>query len=254
MTGNTSAPPKTGYPQFSVLKSFSLSIIPGILITVVFVLLTPLIRYLGYPPLLAFLLAFLLFGLPFELGVMLYLGKKKNKKISLEGIVLYREAIPLWQYFVIIPVVFIITFGVISLLLPVDDVIAERLFAWLPDWMVMDDPDQYVDYNQSALVVIFALAVIVRGFAIPIVEELYFRGFLLPRLSRFSFWAPLIGGLFFAFYHVWQPMAFVTVFVTGIILGALVQWKKSVYLGIILHVLANTISAVMALMLVLSGS
>jgi membrane protease YdiL (CAAX protease family) len=120
--------------------------------------------------------------------------------------------------------------------------------------MFLDDPDLYAGYNQSSLVVIFVLALIVRGFAIPIVEELYFRGFLLPRLSRFNFWAPVIGGLFFAIYHVWQPMAFLTVFVTGIILGAIVQWKHNVYLSIILHVFANTLSAGMALMLVLGNA
>jgi hypothetical protein len=102
-------------------------------------------------------------------------------------------------------------------------------------------------------VVIFTLAVLLRGIAIPIVEELYFRGFLLPRLSRFKWWAPVIGGLFFAIYHVWQPMAFITIFVTGVILGIIVQWKRNVYLGIIMHMLANTFSAVMALMLVLGG-
>ena len=254
MAGNTSTHTERAHSQYSLLKVFGLSIIPGILIAAVFIILTPIVRNLGYPPLLAFLLAFLLAGLPFELGTMYYLGSKKNDKASLEGIVLYREAIPLWQYFVIVLAAFAVTFGIISLLLPIESNLAGSLFGWLPEWMFLDDPDLYAGYNQSSLVVIFVLALIVRGFAIPIVEELYFRGFLLPRLSRFNFWAPVIGGLFFAIYHVWQPMAFLTVFVTGIILGAIVQWKHNVYLSIILHVFANTLSAGMALMLVLGNA
>jgi membrane protease YdiL (CAAX protease family) len=147
-----------------------------------------------------------------------------------------------------------VAFGVISILLPVESTLAGRLFASLPDWLFLDNPDQYAAYNRSVLLVTFGLALFVRGIAIPIVEELYFRGFLLPRLSRFKIWAPVIGGFFFALYHVWQPMAFITVFVTGVILGALVQWKRNVYLSIILHILANTLSAAMALMLVFGGA
>jgi membrane protease YdiL (CAAX protease family) len=137
--------------------------------------------------------------------------------------------------------------------MPVETAHFRILFAGLPEWMFMDAAEQYSAYDQSALVVIFTMAVLLRGIAIPIVEELYFRGFLLPRLSRFKWWAPVIGGLFFAIYHVWQPMVFITIFVTGVILGIIVQWKRNVYLGIIMHMLANTFSAVMALMLVLGG-
>lgn len=253
MSSNTQVSGKYDYPQYSLLKVFGLSVIPGIVITAVFLLLAPIVRNLGYPAFLAFLFAVLLAGIPIELGYMLYLGKKENNRISLNGIVLFRERIPLWQYFVIIPVAFIVTYGLIMILMPVETALFGSLFAGLPEWMFMDAADQYSAYDQSALVVIFTLAVLLRGIAIPIVEELYFRGFLLPRLSRFKWWAPVIGGLFFAIYHVWQPMAFITIFVTGVILGIIVQWKQNVYLGIFMHMLANTFSAVMALMLVLGG-
>jgi len=254
MSSNTQVSGKYDYPQFTLLKVFGLSVIPGIVITAVFMILTPIVRNLGYPPLLAFLIAVLLAGIPIELGYMLYLGKKENGRMSLNGIVLFREGIPLWQYFVIIPVSFIVTYGLIVILLPVESAIFGNLITWLPVWMFMDAAEQYSAYDQSALVVIFTLAVALRGIAIPIVEELYFRGFLLPRLSRFKWWAPVLGGLFFALYHIWQPMAFITVFVTGVILGIIVQWKRNVYLGIFMHMLANMFSAVMALMLVLGGS
>lgn len=196
MPANTSTPENQVYPQYSILKVFGLSVIPGILVALVFAVLTPLVSSFDLPPLLAFLLAVLLIGLPFELGTMLYLGKKENNRYSLQGIVLYRESIPAWQYLVIIPITFAVTFAALSLLLPVENNYASRLFAFLPDWLFMDDAGQYVAYDQTSLVVIFILAVFVRGIAIPIVEELYFRGFLLPRISRFKIWAPVIGGLF----------------------------------------------------------
>jgi len=38
------------------------------------------------------------------------------------------------------------------------------------------------------------LGLAVNGFVAPITEELYLRGYLLPRISRFKVWAPLING------------------------------------------------------------
>ena len=48
-------------------------------------------------------------------------------------------------------------------------------------------------------------------------------------------------------------MGFITIFVFGVLLGALVKWKRNVFLSIILHIQANTLSAGMALMGVLGG-
>lgn len=39
----------------------------------------------------------------------------------------------------------------------------------------------------------------------PLIEELYFRGSLLPRLARFGFWAPLINVSLFSLYQFWTP-------------------------------------------------
>ena len=62
----------------------------------------------------------------------------------------------------------------------------------------MNDAAQYESYSQSTLLVNFTLFLIVTGIAFPLVEELYFRGFLMPRISRFKAWAPVISALLFA--------------------------------------------------------
>ena len=71
---------------------------------------------------------------------------------------------------------------------------------------------------------------------------------LLLRLSRHSKWAPLLGGLFFALYHVWQLFSFPTVFLLGVALGYVVWWKRDVRISISLHVFANVLVRVMFLM------
>ena len=83
-----SPPTNSDFPQQSLFKSFLLSVLPGVLTTIAFLVFKPLLDSSGYPPLLAFLLAILLVDLPILLGIMLYEGKKLNGRYSLEGVVL----------------------------------------------------------------------------------------------------------------------------------------------------------------------
>jgi membrane protease YdiL (CAAX protease family) len=85
------------------------------------------------------------------------------------------------------------------------------------------------------------------------VEELYFRGYLLPRLSRYRAWAPLLGGLLFALYHVWQWYSLPTVFLLGTALGYVVWWKRDIRITIGLHVFANLLVRAMFLLAALAA-
>ena len=91
------------------------------------------------------------------------------------------------------------------------------------------------------------MRLVIDGFAHPIAEELYFRGYLLPRLSRFGAWCPVISALFFALFHVWQPYNIPVIFVTVLPWMYLVWWKRNVYLSILIHCLGNSVGAIFAL-------
>ncbi|MEV0111553.1 CPBP family intramembrane glutamic endopeptidase [Nocardia sp. NPDC050799] len=45
---------------------------------------------------------------------------------------------------------------------------------------------------------------------LPLIEELYFRGFLLPRIAHLGGWAPVLSTVLFALYHFWSPWVFVS--------------------------------------------
>jgi membrane protease YdiL (CAAX protease family) len=158
--------------------------VPGILTTAAFLLLRSLLDPSGYPPLLALLLAAMLADLPILLGVMLVVGKRQNGRYSPEGVVLYRERVS-WKTFAL---VFVGTFVVVYFLMmattPLSTMLEETVFSWLPDWMFLDEQTQYQAYDRGVLLVTFGLQLVLTGVALPWVEELYFRGYLLPRLSR----------------------------------------------------------------------
>jgi membrane protease YdiL (CAAX protease family) len=239
------------FPQHSVLESIGLHIIPGVLLTAAFIVLKPLADAIGYPPLLAFILAVLLVDIPFQLGVMYYQVKKLNGRYSLQGIVLYREKIPWWQFLIIFLVGVVLLFGLSILAMPVNSFLSQQLFAWLPDWIFLNDAPQYEAYSQGTLLVTLTLFLIVTGIALPWIEELYFRGFLMPRISRFKAWTPIFSALLFALYHVWQLFDFTAVFFSGLVFAFAVWWKRDVRLGISLHVAANLLARIMIFFLLL---
>ena len=236
------------YPQHSLLKSFLLHVLPGTLVTIAFVLLKPVSDSIGYPPLLAFLLAILSINLPVLLGIMFFEGRKQNGKLSLKGVVLYREKIP-WGTFVLIFIgAFVGVYLLLMLVTPINAYLTERLSSGLPKWVFLEEQSQYMAYAKNVLVITFAFQLVLTGIILPWIEELYFRGYLLPRISRYKWWAPIISGLFFGLYHSWQPFGFLTVFVLGTALGYIIMWKRDNRLSIGLHVFANAFARLAFLM------
>lgn len=194
-----------------------------------------------YPPLMAFLLAVVLTDVPFMIGVMLSEGRRLNGRFTLERVVLYRERVT-WKTFAWVSAgAFAGTYLLLMAATPIDSLLAERVFSWLPRWIFMDDAAVYAGYGKSVLVIVFTLHLLITGILLPWVEELYFRGYLLPRISRYGGWAPLIGASFFGLYHVWQLFGFVGVFLLGAGLGYVVWWKRDIRLSIGLHVAANAL-------------
>jgi uncharacterized protein len=83
--------------------------------------------------------------------------------------------------------------------------------------------------------------------AVPVVEEVYFRGFLLPRMRYLGGMAPAANALLFALQHFWQPYNWVLIFLLNLPLTYVVWWKRNIYIGMLLHGSANTIGAVLTL-------
>ena len=238
--------------QHSLPKSILLHIIPGILTTFALVMFKPLVDLTGFPPLLAFLIAVLLIDIPVMVGVMLNEGKKINGQFSIEGVVLYRAKVS-WKTFALVFIgAFVVLYLIIMLATPLSSILADALFSWLPEWFFFDDAAQYEGYAKNILILAFTLQLAITGVILPWVEELYFRGYLLPRISRYGGWAPLIGGLLFGLYHGWQLFGWVGVSLLGAGLGYVVWWKKDLRLGISLHVVANALVRFVLLMSIIT--
>lgn len=227
------------YPQQSLLKSILLHILPGVLVTLGFILCKQWLGPSSYPPLLAFLLAILLIDLPVMWGIMLYEGWKQNGRFSLDRVVLYREKLSWRMFTLVFASTFVVAFMLIPFAIPVTDFLIAHTFSWLPGWMFLDEQSQYQAYAKDVLVSIFTFQLVLTGIVLPWTEELYFRGYLLPRITRYRKWSPVISGLLFGLYHSWQAFGFASVFLLGTLLGYVVWWQRDIRLSISLHIVSN---------------
>ncbi|KPK43624.1 MAG: hypothetical protein AMJ65_05315 [Phycisphaerae bacterium SG8_4] len=225
--------------QHSLAASVILHLLPGVLILVFFVTVTPLLTERGLPTLLCLFLAAAVVLIPFELGYLLYQARRSNKTFSLGGTILYRQKIPAWQYFALIPPVLVWALVSYFVIAPgIQDSWKSEYFAWLPAWFSLDY--NIADCSKAALWVTWLMGLLFNGIAGPIVEELYFRGYLLPRISRLRGWAPLLNVLLFSVYHFFTPWRNLER-ILALLPGAyIIQWKKNIYLGMIPHCLLNT--------------
>ena len=227
--------------QHPIVQSITLHLLPGMIGTIVYILITPSLIRSGYPSLLGILIAAALVILPIELGILFYQARQFNGTFSLKDIVLYREALPKWQY-VVIPLVLVIWGFLASGITPLlDNVILKAWFSWLPEWFTIFNIEQLQSYARPALLVTFWIGLIVNGIMLPFVEELYFRGYLLPGIERFGKWAPLLNVSLFSLYHFWTPWQAVSRILL-VFPWVYAAWRKrNIYLIIIAHCTANTL-------------
>jgi membrane protease YdiL (CAAX protease family) len=227
--------------QHSIQKSILLHLLPGVAGTITYIVIAPILMKNGYPSMLAILIAAALVILPIELGFLFYRAKQIKGTFSLREIVLYRKTLPKWQY-VVIPLLLVIWGFLVTGITPLlDIVIAKNWFSWLPGWFFIFDISQFKEYGRSALLVTFWVGLVVNGFALPMVEEFYFRGYLLPRLQRFGKWAPVINVSLFSLYHFWTPWQTISRILWLLPWVYTVWHKQNIYLMMIAHCIANVL-------------
>jgi membrane protease YdiL (CAAX protease family) len=244
----------TNPSQYGVLKLLALHLAPGALTFLVYLPLVPVAIHLHLPPFIALLLAFAIALIPLELGHLLHLGKKRNGRWSLQGIVLYRRDWPGWRTMLAAVGLSILSIAGLALSTPLDRLWQQGAFWWLPGWFVFSNLQQYAQYSRPVMVVAMSARLVLDGFLGPIVEEMYFRGYLLPRMSRLGWAAPLVNCALFAVYHFWQPYNLPTLFFVSLPIVFGVWITKNLRVGIYTHVLLNTIGGILALMVVLQHS
>ncbi|HLN54514.1 MAG TPA: CPBP family intramembrane glutamic endopeptidase [Bacteroidales bacterium] len=233
----------------SLSKSILLHLLPGLLAGICYFSLAPIVRANGFPSIMAIILSGVLVLIPFELGFLIYRQKATGKKLF-GDVILYWKKIPFRQYFLFVPLVILLS-GLLMKALGFTSGILMDLFRWIPADRL---PDMGIGgtWNRSNLAVTYALFLVIIVFALPVLEEFYFRGFLLPRMpARLRGFAPVLHSLLFALYHTWTPWMVVTRTIAVLPLIYIVRRKQNLLIGIIAHCLLNSIDFIAGLVFLL---
>jgi uncharacterized protein len=223
--------------KHSTAQSILFHLFPGILVACSYFLVRQPVANLGYPTVVALMLAFACVLIPVELGALFYQAKKTTGQFTFQGIISYRDAIPPWQYLVWVPIIFIAIGAIFSGLKPVDALLQGRLFSWMPE------PGYGLDgmYSRKILIVTYAMIFLIGAVLTPWVEELYFRGYLLPRMK--GKYATLFHSFLFAAQHFFTPWMLITR-TLGLLPLLIGVQKKNIYVGITVHILCDMVSVV----------
>ena len=229
-----------------------LHLLPGaLLMGMALVLARPLIVR-GVPYELAHIASALLTIVPFMFGTMLLYGRAKYGQFSLRWVVRFRRPMPLWQYVALYVPMLAFAFAILFATQPVSSFLAEQVFFWLPPYL-LPSWEQPVAPAQGLVLFTLLAKLLFDGLAFPILEEAYFRGFLLPRMTYLGVLAPAVNAMLFAMWHFWQPYNWPLIFLIVLVNAYVAWWKRNIYIAMLLHCSANTIGAALALLAFFAG-
>ena len=203
-----------------------------------------------FPSIMAWLIAVSFINIPFELGYLLYQGKKLNGYLSLKGVIFYNQRfkggkILLWTILTFIAVIVLFILSE-----PVTNFLQTTAFSWIPDWFILDFGLDNGEFSKSSLLIVNIASLLVFVVGIPIVEEFYFRGYLLSRLSFSGVWAILLNSFLFALYHFTTPWFLVSRFLFTLPLAYITYRKKNLIPAILVHAFANSVDVIMGFLFI----
>jgi len=220
-------------------QSIILHLLPGVLIGLFYFLIRQTVNNYGYPTIFALVLAVACILIPTEFGYLLCQGKKKTGRYSLKGIINYKNSISWWEFLVSVLIVFGVIGIIMTLLKPTENFLKEKIFFWIPNL----DPGLDGNYSKTNLIVTYSLYLLFVVILGPLVEEIYFRGYLFPRMK--GKYAILFHSFLFAAYHVFTPWMIISRTI-GFIPMILLVKKKGIYHGIVIHILCNSVDFITA--------
>ena len=232
--------------EISLQKLLFMIFIPSLITTVVYIIAGGLNQTV--PSLLLFFICAILTLFPIELGIVLHASKKAYGSYSVKSAFANDNKMSWWKIFLYGAFLFGFA-GLMSVALaplenklfaPISNMLKQSMPAYF-DWQNIEFLKQY---SKDLLLLTCISYFILNVFVGPIIEELFFRGYLTSKISRFGNFAPLIITTLFSLYHLWLP--FNNLFRISVFFpAAWLAWKKkNIYISMVFHCLCNLLSTV----------
>lgn len=230
----------------SIWKLLILHLLPGIVVSIIYVLMLKYRVLEGYPKLVILSLAWTFAAIPIE-GYLFYVTKKEEGSFNIFKILGLKSKLKAKEYIFYTLLLFIVAGGLIKAFKPLTNYMLNSVFSWIPSWYNYNqDISQFSRYFIIITIVVDFLVMTLIG---PIIEEHYFRGYLLDRMKWMGKYGVLLNVVLFSVYHFWSPWEIVARTAAMLPFYYCVYKKDSLKLGILAHCLCNFVDVVGLVML-----
>lgn len=229
-----------GIQQLGITSILAYHLLPGIPILLIALLFANPVWGFGLPIFLALMLA-ILFGLiPVQLGILAVTARRQGQRIR--DIIGFREKMSVGTILLWAIPSFLLAGMIFTLIAKIEHPLW-TIFDWVPEWFRVDRFSTEAVTDSMKYLILF-LGISLNGLLGPFVEELYFRGFLLPRMTKLGAWAPLVNAVLFSVYHFFTPWENITRILALTPMLYTVWYKKNIVIGIVVHLTLNIVGMI----------
>jgi membrane protease YdiL (CAAX protease family) len=222
-------------------RSIVLHLAPGTAATVLFIATAPMLEQAGLPPVWGMFAAVLLVLVPSQLAIIRRWASDGRIRSTVD--VRWPDARRFLVLFLPTLAAAVLAPGLVQWLEPA---LHRTMQGVLPAWWNLDPgtPGARPAWQTAITLTGWLLCFVVIG---PITEELYFRGFLLPRLPSRPTLAVPANAILFALYHGWQPYTLLTVAIFAVPLAVVALRPRGVVVAAAVHGTVNLIGLLVML-------
>jgi uncharacterized protein len=230
--------------------------IPSVLTTALYIVLS-ISFHRVLPTILLFFIAATLLLFPLQIVLIMKESKDVYGKYSLRSALDDQRRHPLWFTFLL----GMASFGFAGLmtltLMPWEaslfGSLSSALYQAIPKYFNWGNLDHIRSYSKPVLIVTGVFYLILNGFVGPIVEELFFRGYLTKKLKLNNWLAPFLMTVLFSIYHFWLPFSLIFRII-AFFPAFYWTWKlKDIKVSIVFHCSSNLFATIMLFLTIMSA-
>lgn len=228
--------------QQGIARMLVYHLMPGVAIMASYLLVLKVNLFGDWPRIVVFGIIAAIMAILVQLGMLMAVARKEKGTYDVFSIIGFRRKDSLTKLLITSLALLL----VVGALFASTGGVSERLFnlVFHLDKEVFDIAQDMNQFSKGIVLTAIIVTFFSTTLIAPVIEELYFRGFLLARMKHLKVKGVLINSLLFAVYHFWSPWLILTRFVALTPLFYFVYKKESIWLGIIVHCLANFMTVV----------
>ena len=248
--------------QLSITKMLLATFIPSFIAFLGFHLIAPRLVDSGMSKIYSWaFVANIMLSVLVLIGIFLLHKESKNLGISIFERMCFRKVpLKLWIIAGIVMILSLITVsGATQLIIPINKFVHFTIPNYTPFFLNQTINPAKVDFSvidpnvmyKGNYFIVFIMAITL--FLNILAEELYFRAWMLPKLSTYGKWSWVINGLLFALYHTFQLWMFPVLIVASLSMAFVFYKTKSILPTLIGHFIGNFILSILSILFIVMG-